>query len=70
MCPNTLVASISAAAITLAEGRTTDEISLLGAIFTQLGDTLATIAVQRGIIEAKCDQSPNTSNGNQDKLPS
>ena len=30
-----------------------DELSLLGAIFTQLGDTLATISIQRAICDKK-----------------
>lgn len=38
----------------------TDEVSLLGAVFTQLGDTLETIAAQRSICETAC-RSANTS---------
>ena len=30
-----------------------DELSLLAAVFTQLGDTLATIAVQRSFVESR-----------------
>ena len=33
--------------ISIAEGRNADEIALIGAALTQLGDTLATIAVQK-----------------------
>lgn len=43
-CPYALIASITATAALLAEGKTADEINLLGAVFNQLGDTLATIA--------------------------
>ncbi|MCL2030958.1 MAG: hypothetical protein FWG93_05380 [Oscillospiraceae bacterium] len=41
------VLGVSALALALAEGRTQDEVILLGAMFTQLGDTLATIAALR-----------------------
>ncbi|MGN0471089.1 MAG: DUF6774 domain-containing protein [Acutalibacteraceae bacterium] len=47
MCPNELVTSITALAVAIAEGKSEEEISLLAALFTQLGDTLATIAVQK-----------------------
>lgn len=57
VCPNTLVTSITAAAIALSEGRSSDEISLLGAAFTQLGDTLSTISTQKDIIESKNNKS-------------
>lgn len=50
-----LTASITALANTLACGRTSDEISLLGAIFTQLGDTLTTIAVQQDFCANRTD---------------
>ena len=46
-CPNALIASVTAAAALLAEGRESDEIALLGAVFTQLGDTLVTIAATK-----------------------
>ena len=39
--------AISAAAATIAQGLSAEEIGLLAAVFTQLGDTLATIAVLR-----------------------
>ncbi len=48
-CPSGLIASITATAIALAKNKTTDEIELLGAVFTQLGSTLDTIAQQRKI---------------------
>ena len=44
-----LTASITAIANAIACNRTADEISLLGVAFTQLGDTLLTIATQRSI---------------------
>lgn len=41
-----LVLAISAIACEIAKNKTAEEISLLGSIFTQLGDTLNTIVVQ------------------------
>ena len=49
MDPCTLTASITAAANALTCKLTDDELSLLGAVFMQLGDTLVTIATQRSI---------------------
>ncbi|MDL2232455.1 hypothetical protein LJC63_02590 [Ruminococcaceae bacterium OttesenSCG-928-L11] len=42
--PNNLILSVTAAALVLAEGRTVDEIALLAAAFSQLSETLTTIA--------------------------
>lgn len=47
MNPCELTASVTAAANMLSCGRSADEIALLAAIFTQLGDTLATVAAQK-----------------------
>lgn len=44
-----LTASITAIANSLACQLTDDELNLLGAVLTQLGDTLLTIATQRSI---------------------
>ncbi len=44
-----LVLTISALACEITKNKTADEISLLATIFTQLGDTLATIAAQEAI---------------------
>lgn len=49
MNPCELTASVTALANTLACGLSADEISLLGAVFTQLGDTLITIASQKSL---------------------
>ena len=48
-----LTAAITAIANTLACGKTADEINLLGVIFTQLGDTLLTIAAHETICNTK-----------------
>lgn len=44
LCPAALVTALAAA---IAEGRTIKEVSLLAAMFVQLGDTLETIAAAR-----------------------
>ena len=51
MNPCELTASITAAANALACQLTTDQVNLMGVIFTQLGDTLLTIGTQREICE-------------------
>ena len=43
--------AVAAMANAIACGKTADEISLLGVIFTQLGDTLLTISTQKSICE-------------------
>lgn len=48
-----LTSSISALANAIACQVNDDELDLLAAVFTQLGDTLATISVQRDICEKK-----------------
>jgi len=53
-CPSSLVAGITALAIAIAENKSSEEIDVLGAIFTQLGDTLTTISAQRSFIGSKC----------------
>ena len=49
MNSNELVFSVATAAIALSKGLNTDEIALMGAVFTQLGDTLTTISLARGM---------------------
>lgn len=53
MCPNELIAAITALAAIIADGRSDDEIALIGTIFSQLGDTLATIAAQKAFCESR-----------------
>lgn len=49
MSPCELTASITALANALSGRLTDNELVILGVIFTQLGDTLTTIATQRSI---------------------
>lgn len=51
MNPCELTASVTAIANMLAGKLTVDELNLLGAVLTQLGDTLATIAAQKTLCE-------------------
>ena len=51
MNPCELTASITALANVLAGKLSNEELILLGVVLTQLGDTLTTIATQRGICE-------------------
>ena len=52
-----LTASITALANALACKLSIDEVSLLGAAFAQLGDTLTTIALQRTLCENSKENS-------------
>jgi hypothetical protein len=64
-----LVALITAIACTISKCCSEDEISILAAGFTQLGDTLATLIAQREIREKKaaekntCGKASNGQNG-------
>lgn len=51
MNPCELTAAITALANLLAARMTVDQLNMLGVVLTQLGDTLFTIATQRGICE-------------------
>lgn len=44
-----LTAYVTAAANALAANATTEQLELMAVVFTQLGDTLATIAVSRSV---------------------
>lgn len=47
MCPEELVAAITAVAIAIANCSTDEELPVLASAFNQLGDTIATIGAQR-----------------------
>ena len=53
MNPCEFTAAITALANAVACNRTVEELNLLGVIFTQLGDTLTTIATQKSICGPK-----------------
>ena len=50
---NELITLVTALAAAISDGKSENEITLLSLIFTQLGDTLATIAFQKSICENK-----------------
>ena len=49
MSPCELVSLVTAVACSISQCCDEEEVEILAAVFTQLGDTLATINVQRGI---------------------
>ncbi|MGN0570476.1 MAG: DUF6774 domain-containing protein [Candidatus Fimenecus sp.] len=55
MNPCELTAWVTALANALSCNLTVDEINILSAVFTQLGDTLATISAQKSI--CKCNKT-------------
>lgn len=59
MNPCQLTTTITALAAWISERLDTPQLELWAAIFTQLGDTLATIAVQR---QLNCDNNRSSSN--------
>ena len=56
MSPCELVSFITAAACTIANCCEEEEVELLASIFSQLGDTLATINIQQGIVCGQNDE--------------
>ena len=56
LSPCELTASITAFANMFASKFNNDELAVWGAVFTQLGDTLETIAAQREFIEKSCNR--------------
>ena len=46
-CQDALPAAVSAAAAAMAQGKSDEEVALLAAIFTQLGDSLGMIIARR-----------------------
>lgn len=53
MCPQGFLYTITALASAIAENYTDEETALLGAIFSQLGDTLSTVAAKNAMCAAK-----------------
>ena len=51
----------SAAALQLSQGRDADDLALLGSMFTQLGDTLTTLSIQKSAVE-KASRQAKTGN--------
>lgn len=51
---------VSALASAIACGHTAEELALLSSLFVQLGDTLATVAAEEALREAKGGAAPET----------
>lgn len=61
-----LVILISTLACSIAKNKSIDELNLLSTVFSQLGDTLSTIATNEDIINSNNDDN-NDSDNNGDK---
>lgn len=57
ICPENLAALVTAAAISLSQGKSAEEVELLSSVLIQLADTLATIAAGRALSEAQKQDS-------------
>jgi hypothetical protein len=64
LSPEELVVFISTVSIAIAQGKSDDELNVLAAVFSQIGDTLATISAQRDIIEAANNNDNDDSTDN------
>ena len=53
-CPEEIVLSVTAAAIAVSKELSSAETALLAAVFTQLGDTLVTLAAAKDSMDAHC----------------
>lgn len=60
VCPESLVASISAVAVAIAKGKKPQELGLWAVILTQLADSLATIAAARELCEISNNSAQST----------
>ncbi len=69
MNPCELTASITAIANALACRLTEDELNLLGAALTQLGDTLVTIATQKSICSRSGQSGPGRASPTSPGMP-
>ena len=59
MTPCEITAAVTAVANFISCNFNDTQIDLLGAVFTQLGDTLATISAQRVLCQEVCDNENN-----------
>ena len=57
-----LTTSVTLLANTIACQLSDDELALIGAVFAQLGDTLATIAAQRALCSNICNHNSDSNN--------
>lgn len=57
MTPCEAVAALSAISLAIAKGKSTEEINILSTYFSQIGDTLDTIAVSMECSESKDEKN-------------
>ncbi len=69
LCPENLTATITALSINIAQGKSIDELAVISAIFSQIGDTLDTIAAQRNLNQAICQKCCGRSQQEGGSLP-
>jgi hypothetical protein len=67
LSPEELVIFISTLSIAIAKDKTAEELGVLSAVFTQIGDTLATIIAQREILENDNNKVNNNDDNNDSK---
>lgn len=68
MCPEELAIFVSGLAVAISKGKSNEELTVLSAVFTQLGDTLATIVAQRELCEARNKNNNNENNDDDDSI--
>lgn len=54
LCPQELTVAVTAAANALYDQCDAEELAVLSAVFTQLGDTLITLAAQKALLKVRC----------------
>ena len=59
LSPAQLVTWVNVTAVQMAQGKSADELALLGGVFTQLGDTLTTMSIRKSAVEAVCKGAAN-----------
>ncbi|MFQ8599796.1 MAG: DUF6774 domain-containing protein [Oscillospiraceae bacterium] len=69
LCPENLAATVTALSINIAQGKSVDELAVIASIFSQVGDTLETIAAQRNLNQAICQKCCGRSQAEGGNLP-
>jgi hypothetical protein len=60
-----IAATVTAMAALIAKDKSADELNVIGCIFTQLGDTLATISAIREVEESQQESKNNSTESGQ-----
>lgn len=68
MCPEDLIAIVSALAIAIARDTPSEELPIFAAIFTMLGDTLAVFSTQCEFLEDISKNKNAANNQNEDDI--